>query len=750
MAHRRRKADYPSTDESGYSDGDSSDDMGYDTDPTELDEGEDQLRDASDVAQLFADNEHPPEYYIQQLENFDETVYTQEDYSEGTLLLLNRVEQKWFQFCACIRRDPQEEYLRLSIGILYTFLDWVLNLRRGKDGRRLPGIKRKSSLETFWKVFRLVYERATSSKIEKPMNRQMHRVIRKLAKKHKLSSKGREKSAMYVEDLAKVVETVISTTKKKFGHGRHRIELCLFLQLAGLTTNRPQAILDLKYRHIKVCLLRDPKGGPHRIVIEFTFEFTKEFLGAKDENTFILPEIIFDPSLILSPHVFLLGLLFADRAFARVDGEEVLMSAEQLLRLRIPDECNELQLTLDPALDNIPVFRQSERTLEGITISLDKALPYSTLLPWVKKVGAIAGFRQVSRPYSLRYGAGKALDNSGSVSDALRNLIMHHADTRTFLKYYLHRRIDKDLAAIIRGLDPQEDMMRAACRMSRTIDPKRPQELTTAQSSSVNKQPEIQDLIRRRGELRRQLGRPLARHHGTVKYEVYQKLNQELAGARQRARDALLAQLQEKYDREQPMLEIQRQLSGTKLAETVNQTLDYCEELPAPQKRLIETIFTLPRSTLEDEMRRRTDAIDAIAAYCLFEEGVTCRLARDKRPTGQMVEATKPEGYDVKDQETNAAESCSQSDQLLEAAIRSVMTERRPRVCFICVGQPNLDIKRRVKQFKEHGDLTKYIRRKHFKRAKMGDPFRCTVCGLQFTDKMHFQRHAIDIHSTVT
>lgn len=91
------------------------------------------------------------------------------------------------------------------------------------------------------------------------------------------------------------------------------------------------------------------------------------------------------------------------------------MSAEQLLRLRIPDECNELQLTLDPALDNIPVFRQSERTLEGITISLDKALPYSTLLPWVKKVGAIAGFRQVSRPNSLRYGAGKALDNSGSL-----------------------------------------------------------------------------------------------------------------------------------------------------------------------------------------------------------------------------------------------------------------------------------------------------------------------------------------------
>lgn len=88
---------------------------------------------------------------------------------------------------------------------------------------------------------------------------------------------------MYVEDLTKVVETTISATKKKFGHGRHRIELGLFLQLAGLTANRPQAVLNLRYRHIRVSLLRDPQGGPHRIVIEFTFEFTKEFLGTKDE-----------------------------------------------------------------------------------------------------------------------------------------------------------------------------------------------------------------------------------------------------------------------------------------------------------------------------------------------------------------------------------------------------------------------------------------------------------------------------------
>ncbi|KAJ0418433.1 hypothetical protein BJY00DRAFT_302823 [Aspergillus carlsbadensis] len=261
----------------------SSSDSNSDRDSTKENK-EDQLWDSGNAALLFVDNKHPPEYYIKQLENFDETIYTQEDYGKGTTALLDR-----------------------------------------------------------------------------------------LAKKHKLSLKGRDKPPLDVKDLAK---------------------------------------------HIQVSLLRDPHGGPHQIVIEFTFKFTKEWLGAKKANTYILPEIIYDPSLVLSPHVFLLGLLFADRAFNQVD---------------------------------------------GISISPNKPLPYSTLLPWVKMIGAITGFWQVTRPYSLRYGAGMALDSSGSISDSLRNLIMHHADTRTFLRYYLSRRINKNLPAIIRGLDLEDNLMRAAC-----------------------------------------------------------------------------------------------------------------------------------------------------------------------------------------------------------------------------------------------------------------------------------------------
>ena len=60
------------------------------------------------------------------------------------------------------------------------------------------------------------------------------------------------------------------------------MEIQLFMQLAGFTANRPQALLQLCYRHIKATVLRDQGGGSDRFLLEFTFEFTKDFLGAKD------------------------------------------------------------------------------------------------------------------------------------------------------------------------------------------------------------------------------------------------------------------------------------------------------------------------------------------------------------------------------------------------------------------------------------------------------------------------------------
>jgi hypothetical protein len=87
---------------------------------------------------------------------------------------------------------------------------------------------------------------------------------------------------MTIENLEKQAKTTISTTKKKFRIGEHRIYALLFLLLIAPSGSRPQALLLLRYGDLELSLARDPTGGPHRILIRFKLCFTKTFLGEKE------------------------------------------------------------------------------------------------------------------------------------------------------------------------------------------------------------------------------------------------------------------------------------------------------------------------------------------------------------------------------------------------------------------------------------------------------------------------------------
>ncbi|KAF4943558.1 hypothetical protein F66182_18733, partial [Fusarium sp. NRRL 66182] len=254
-----------------------------------------------------------------------------------------------------------------------------------------------------------------------------------------------------------------------------------------------------------------------------------------------------------------------------------------------------------------------------------------------------------------------------------------------------------------------DDMMRAACRMSRTIDPNRPIELTAEQSRSVNELPEIQDMIHKRDELTRRLGRPL---RGTPEYEPVQKLTNQLNGMKAKARKELLKKIRDDYDREQPMRQVKLQLelaslnlpedelqerlqsAWSKFSSTVNDALENSKDLPLVLKRFAEAILTLPKPTLGEELLRRTEAIDAGAAVCRFEEGRTSRKTHNKRRCAKKtaVEADDTPEHVLPDPALEAR---------LQEAIRAVSNDKRPKYCFICVGNPNLDIGLRTQQFYE-------------------------------------------------
>jgi hypothetical protein len=70
-------------------------DSGSDTNPTEVDTDVEE-DDEADLSWLCdEDEDHPPEYYLQQLDDFDESEFTSEDYSENSINLLDLIEERW-------------------------------------------------------------------------------------------------------------------------------------------------------------------------------------------------------------------------------------------------------------------------------------------------------------------------------------------------------------------------------------------------------------------------------------------------------------------------------------------------------------------------------------------------------------------------------------------------------------------------------------------------------------------------------
>jgi hypothetical protein len=71
-------------------------------------------------------------------------------------------------------------------------------------------------------------------------------------------------------------------TGMTFPCGWYRIQLLLFCQLAAVTGSRPKALLQLRFKDLKLTLIPDPHGERPRLFIYLRSEFTELFLGEKE------------------------------------------------------------------------------------------------------------------------------------------------------------------------------------------------------------------------------------------------------------------------------------------------------------------------------------------------------------------------------------------------------------------------------------------------------------------------------------
>ncbi|KAL2370875.1 hypothetical protein RJZ57_004682 [Blastomyces gilchristii] len=376
------------------------------------------------------DGQLPAEHYLALAESLDIAQLRQKRYSPNTQEKLDDTRDYWEsvisspvvlgRYCRHIKANAERQWVRISdseetVRFLYAFFSWRCDIRHGKNNQYCPGIKCKSSLETFWKWWHLVLKQETASGLNKDTIVKVEDVVAQVVTEKKLALVGRPKKNMYIEDVAEFARVILTTTEMTFVSGWQCIQMLFFLQLAVITASRPSAILHLRYRDIMLTLIRVPDGGRPRLFIFLKPEFTKRFLGNKALNEFKIPEIIFDLTLVLSPHICLLTMLFHLGGFKSISTTgPVLDSAEKLYSVKVLNDKRQQPLLLkDELLDN-----------------------------------EITGFEEVAHPYNLRYAGAKAFNNSKEVTEALQNIMLQHADIRTFVKHY-QVDIDVDAQGII-------------------------------------------------------------------------------------------------------------------------------------------------------------------------------------------------------------------------------------------------------------------------------------------------------------
>jgi hypothetical protein len=158
------------------------------------------------------------------------------------------------------------------------------------------------------------------------------------------------------------------------------------------------------------------------------------------------------------------------------------------------------------------------------------------------------------------------------------------------------------------------------------------------------------------------------------------------------------------------------------------------------QLLLIDAILTLPETLLEKEYQQRIAAINAVTVYCGVEEGQPCRRGRHGHPVkGDVPTVIK------------AAEPArSAADITLSQAISSIKTNKRPTICFLCLGNPALSICERVASYATPSSLSKHFLRKHVRKLEEWEQIDCQICNIRLEHRQHLQNHAERVHGTVS
>lgn len=314
---------------------------------------------------------------------------------------------------------------------------------------------------------------------------------------------------------------------------------------------------------------------------------------------------------------------------------------------------------------------------------------------------------------------------------------MDHTNSEIFERNYLSRQIRYDTQAAYLGRDPNQLLIQAANRMSRLQDPLRPRKLNDGQREQVRRSKIIQDLYVVRQSSSQEIYDSFdtlkeAKSEGSPLYAEYLRIQRLLVSTIRAEERSLLKATRQKYDRQAPIDNIERQLSGAVAKTDIPLPIHKRPQLAFLERsRIGEALFSeKPSMLLERGSNWRVPFISDLIALCGRRERCTPSKRRQSK---------------------NTKSQSHKSNEKKPATFETYPLRCGPYQCLFCLGSVDLSDEDRRHDFATRYSLRRHLQRCHAKRLRESTGIYCphphaNCVGLVFKDGGHFKNHAARVH----
>ncbi len=321
---------------------------------------------------------------------------------------------------------------------------------------------------------------------------------------------------------------------------------------------------------------------------------------------------------------------------------------------------------------------------------------------------------------------------------------MDHTNSAIFQRNYLSRMIRYDTQAAYGGTAPRTELIQAANRMSRRIDPRRPKELTEAQSAGIRQEEEIQELRGRRDELFQRIRQQfifIYRAEGQAIYDQYEEAKRAVDRKIKARERELINQIQKEYDAVAPVQDMRAQLVGDPESLSLILSTSGRVRYAFMERSRIAKVFFNPPSTrgAEGDVDWRVSIVDDMMSLCIRQKGVFRKARRIRR-----IQARGNDLDDDAERPLTAVKSDPGSDSLISHLFP---VRCKPYQCLYCLGDTNLPLEERLHNLGSKYSLQRHFDRRHPFRPREPYPFPHPECAAVTLDNvMHFKNHAATVH----